>query len=180
MSEQDDRNFMRYLIGLREHDQRAALAALRRGLGKPPGSEPLAYPYVVPKLPDDLRCDDDEAPYYLVGSLFALHPVDTTAGNMGNHLRDLARQTGADEPPPNIERRFVLLLSSHPRDLYKLLQPAVNLLKAGNVPIHWFQLLRDLKYWQHSDSRSDVRREWATSFWRHEHQPSVSPQSNRS
>jgi len=90
---------------------------------------------------------------------------------MGSHLRELAPQTHADELPPNIVRRFVLLLSAHPNDLYKLLQPAVNLLKAGSVPIHWYQLLRDLKRWRYADARSDVRRKWATDFWKHERKP---------
>ena len=171
MSEQDDRDFIYYLKSLSDRDQRGALAALRRGLGKPPGNEPLTYPYVVPKLPNDLRSSEDEEPYYLVASLFALHPLSATEGNMGSHLRELAPQTHADELPPNIVRRFVLLLSAHPNDLYKLLQPAVNLLKAGSVPIHWYQLLRDLKRWRYADARSDVRRKWATDFWKHERKP---------
>lgn len=173
MSEQEDRDFIYYLKSLSERVQRGALAALRRGLGKPPGSEPLTYPYVVPKLPNDLRSPEDEEPYYLVASLYALHPLSATAGNMGSHLRELTRQSGSDEPPPNVERRFVLLLSAHPNDLYKLLQPAVNLLKASNVPINWYQLLHDLKRWHHTDARSDVRRTWATDFWKYEHKSNL-------
>ncbi len=169
MSGQNDRDFIYYLQNLNERDRRGALAALRRGLGKLPGSEPLTYPYVVPKLPNDLRWAEDEEPYYLVASLFALHPMSTIEGNMGSHMRELAPQRGAAELPPNVERRFVMLLSAHPNDLYKLLQPAVNLLKAGSVPIHWHQLLRDLKRWRYADARSEVRRDWATAFWKREH-----------
>ncbi len=176
MSEQDDRDFINYLKSLRERDQRGALAALRRGLGKPPGSEPLTYPYVVFKLPDDLRSPEDEGPYYLVASLFALHPLSTTEGNMGSHLRELVRQAGKDKPPPNVERRFVLLLLAHPNDLYKLLQPAVSLLKAGNVPINWYQLLHDLKSWHYANARSEVRRQWATDFWKNEHKSNSQPE----
>src|SRR5262249_7653030 len=155
----------------KERDQRGALAALRRGLGKPPGSEPLTYPHIVPKLPSGLGRVEAEEPYYLVASLFALHPLFTNEGNMGSHLRELVPPENRDKPPPNIERRFVLLLSAHPNDLYKLLQPAVNLLKAGNKPIHWLRLLRDLKRWHYADARNDVRRDWATAFWKSERKP---------
>ncbi|MBI5033528.1 MAG: type I-E CRISPR-associated protein Cse2/CasB [Chloroflexi bacterium] len=178
MNEEHDHDFINYLQILEKSNNRAALAALRRGLGKPPGSEPLMYPYIVPEL--EAMPVEDEAPYFLVASLFALHPQSARNENLGIHLRKLWRQSGADEPPPNIERRFVMLLAAHPNDMYKLIQPIVNLLKAGTVPLDWYQLLYDLKRWQNPDTRSDVRRAWAYQFWKREAQNKIKSQLERS
>ena len=54
-----------------ERNGRAALAALRRGLGQPPGAAPEASRYVQPALAADAPAYLEDA-YYLVGSLFAL------------------------------------------------------------------------------------------------------------
>src|ERR687886_2267464 len=77
-----------------EGGDRAALAALRRGLGKAVGDAPEMYPYVVPALGDvDER---QERPFYLIASLFALHPSirSRDVGNsvsLGASLLQLAR-----------------------------------------------------------------------------------------
>jgi len=173
-----DKEFIAYLKGLAASDNRGALAALRRGLGKPPGSEPMMYPYIISELP--ALSVKAEAPYYLVASLFALHPVSAPRGaSLGGHLRELWKQSGAEEPPANIERRFVMLLAAHPNDLYKLIQPIVNLLKTGDVAIDWLQLLRDLKRWQDAETRSEVRRAWAYEFWKREPQKQPNSQKER-
>ena len=41
-----------YLKGLAAHEDRGALAALRRGLGRPPGSAGEMHPHVARFLPD--------------------------------------------------------------------------------------------------------------------------------
>jgi hypothetical protein len=46
------RRFVRELVGLELNQQRGALAALRRGLGQPPGVGEM-HPFVVPRLPPD-------------------------------------------------------------------------------------------------------------------------------
>src|SRR5450759_404004 len=61
-----------YLERLRDKDDRGALAALRRALGKPPGEAPEAYPYVVPFLPREVSAWQEQV-YYLVAALFAVH-----------------------------------------------------------------------------------------------------------
>ncbi len=171
MNEEHDKKFIQYLYRLEASNNRAALAALRRGLGKLPGSEPLMYPYIVPEL-EAMRVEE-EAPYYLVASLFALHPLATPRGGLGEHLRALWLQSGADKPPPNIERRFTMLLAAHPNDMYKLIQPIVNLLKTGGVPVDWYQLLIDLKRWQSPETRKRVQRAWAYEFWKPQVKPSL-------
>lgn len=155
--------FAAYLSGLAQREDRAALAALRRGLGKPAGTAPEMYPYIVPWLsPSASRWEEDAV--YLVASLFALHPLswpegDSGARSFGSSFGRLARLTGSEGP----ERRFVALLGCPSEGLPDHLRQAVGLLKSKLVPVHWAQLLRDIRNW--SSERRTVQRRWARDFW---------------
>ncbi len=152
--------FIAYLYSLAADEDRAALAHLRRGLGKPPGAAPEMFPYVVPWLPENPH---REAAYYLVASLFALHPASAAQGNMGDHMA-AARDGNNDQA---LERRFTALLSAHPDDLPNYLRQAVSYLKSKEVPVNWDQLFRDLQFWSHPEYGIQVRKRWATAFWRY-------------
>lgn len=182
-------SFIKQLRELAEQENRAALAALRRGLGRPPGLAPETYPYVVPYLADKPR-PREEAAYFLTAMLFALWhqgkqatpnqttPNETTPSSVqpsptppdfGASLAELrARQAHergqAVEAGDSLERRFVALLSSEWNDLPYQLRQLVNLLRTREVPIDWEQLLRDLQRWD--DPNRQVQRHWARSFWR--------------
>ena len=160
--------FIRYLERLYSENQRGALANLRRGLGKPPGTESLTFPHVIPYLPEGLS-KQQEQPYFLIASLFALHPMSVPNGNFGSHCADLGRARGGEngKPPPNVERRFIALLATPPQSLYRALQPLVNLLKSENIPVCWVRLLKDIQSWNYADGRANVRRAWAREFWKH-------------
>lgn len=60
---------------------RAALAALRRGLGKAPGEAPDVFPVLLPLLPEEQLWPRDESVAYLIASLFALHPLSWPEGS---------------------------------------------------------------------------------------------------
>lgn len=157
--------FITYLEGLAESEDRGALAALRRGLGQPPGTVAAMYPYVVPWLPPDAR-PWQEAAHYLIAALFALYPSPSGGGNLGTSFR----QAQGTEPPSlseerisPIERRFTALLAAHPDDLPHHLRQAVSFLKSKEVAINWHQLFRDIQNWGHPDRR--VQKEWARAFW---------------
>ncbi|HNS52989.1 MAG TPA: type I-E CRISPR-associated protein Cse2/CasB [Anaerolineae bacterium] len=156
--------FVTFLEGLRE--DRGALAALRRGLGQPPGSVASMYRYVVPWLSERPRRTVDAA-YYLVASLFALHPAPGAIGNMGDHFAR-ARDPNAD--PTALERRFATLLAAHPDDLPTHLRQAVSYLRSNEVPVNWHQLLSDVLAWDHPERY--VQQQWARSFWGRPTQPS--------
>ena len=153
---QRDDKFISYLEGLRE--DRAALAALRRGLGQPPGTQPQMYPYVERFLHDQNRYL--EKPYYLLASLFAYHPDPGGTGNMGNHFLQTCDRN-ADNAA--IERRFTALLAAHAEDLHFYLRQAVSFLKSKDMHVNWAQLLKDLRGWNHPDSY--VQHAWARAFW---------------
>lgn len=155
-----------FVTGLEElrDDPRGAgkLAALRRGLGKPPGTAFETYPVVIPCLKRlGAMSRYDEELYYLVASLFALHPQSATEGNLGEHLANLFDPK--DGPSTSLERRFVALLASHPDDLYRTLEQAIKLLRSNNIPVCWHNLVWHLKYWD--DSNHWIQKRWADGFW---------------
>ncbi len=155
MSEKEEHYLIRYLKSLVEKDDRAALAALRRGLGKAPGTEPEMYRYIVPLLPENAYPNQERA-FYLIASLFASHPVSAPKGNLGNHLAQARGENNADA----LERRFTALLSAHSDDLPNYLRQTISLLKSQDVPVNWNQLLKDLLWWN-----DKARKSWATAFW---------------
>jgi CRISPR system Cascade subunit CasB len=150
--------FVAYLQGLAEKEERGALAALRRGLGQPPGTVPAMYPYVVPWLPQEGGAWR-EAPYYHVAALFALHPAAGGSGNLGAAFR-LAR---GDEENEAVERRFTALLAAHPDDLPDYLRQAVGFLRSKDVAIDWDQLFQDIQHWGLPTRM--VQKKWAGAFW---------------
>ncbi len=159
MTEQTIHPFINHLRELAEKENRGALAALRRGLGQPPGSAPEMYRYVEPFL-RSTRSQNQEAAHYLVAALFALHPKPGGVGNLGGHMA-LARSEGGEDA---LERRFTALLSAHPDDLPGYLRQAVSFLKSKEVPVNWNQLFHDLQYWDHEDRW--IQKQWANAFWR--------------
>ncbi len=149
--------FIGYLSNLRE--DRGALAALRRGLGQPPGTVASMYPYVVRWLPKKGHAWQ-EAAYYMVAALFAYHPAAGGVGNMGDHFARVRDPKGDNTA---VERRFTLLLAAHPDDLAFYLRQAVSFLRSREVPVNWAQLLTDILAWDHPDRY--VQQQWARSFW---------------
>ena len=165
MSEESEYRFIGHLEALRERGDRAALAALRRTLGKDPVSAPEAYPIVMPYLPDGAG-ERVERIYFLVGSLFAVHQKswlraepDRSRHDFGASMRILAER----RPGGGVERRFGALLACDEAELSDHLRHAVALLKSEEVPIDWASLLSDLKEWNYE--RRPAQRRWARSFW---------------
>ena len=157
-ADQSQTSFVKYLMGLTQREDRAALAALRRGVGRPPGAAPEMYPLVVPWTSHMYSSEADN--YYLIAALFALHPCNCTEGNMGTTLKALS------QPGDSIEKRFVALLNAHSDDLPSHLRHAVSLARSKEITINWARLLTDLAYWGLPDRF--VQRQWATEFWKRE------------
>lgn len=150
------------LVG-EESTSRAVLAALRRGLGKRPGTCLEMLPFVAGRIPGFIQSARAEEPYYLVASLFALHPRYRNPGaeqeDLGRSLQRLPDHLRSS----SLELRFQALLSAHWEQLHHHLRQVVSLLRSGDTPIDYATLLRDLQYWDHP-SRT-VQRRWARSFW---------------
>lgn len=160
-----DRAFVEYLQGFVEREDRAPLAALRRGLGKEPGEASEMFPYIVPWVRTVTSFRRERA-YYLIASLFALHQRSWPASgnssrttNLGASMAWLARTVESG----SLAKRFVALLNSHEDDLPDHLTRIITLLKAHDIPVDWAQLLHDVQGW-YLLSRT-VQRDWARGFW---------------
>jgi len=175
-----------------DRTNRAALAALRRGLGQEPGLVPEMFSYVRELA--RVR-QEKEGDAFLVASLFGLHPLDWVSAegdrdrrrepwtqNFGNSLARLVaklqdnQRSGPAEPDeraapsstrpspqPGVERRFMALLAADREDIGHHLRSLMGLLRQHDVPVNWLQLLRDLGRWPQPER--DVQRRWARSFW---------------
>lgn len=145
-------------------DDRAALARLRRGLGKKGGTSAM-YRYVVPFLPtsvvDERKWRRIANRHFLIASLFALHPESAGRGSsMGKVFRAMMAES------PSVEKRFENLLSVDADDLDGHLQQAVSLAKSKKVWVDFHQLFDDVKSWDFHDRRVQMR--WAREFWGYE------------
>lgn len=151
-----DYPFISYLESNAEN--RAMLAALRRGLGAEPGDPETAgmFPYVVPWINEWY----EEADIYMIASLFALHPASRSTENLGHHVRALDPTLENDAT----ERRFVQLLRMRRETLEPRLRQQISILKSKDIPVNWHQLFADLRNWD--DPKRYVQRRWAGAFWR--------------
>lgn len=154
--------FTKYLESLHNGDDRAALAALRRGLGRAPGGAGEMHRYIVPRVQGLKEWQEDA--YYIVAALFGLYPSKNWRAadgakretNLGASLAKLKENAGA-------ERRFVALLNSRREDLPEHLRGVISLLKSKEIPVDWAQLIDDINRWDREDRR--VQRNWSRAFW---------------
>ena len=149
--------FIGYLKGLEKRQDRAALAHLRRGLGKPPKTAMEMFPYLGRFLSHDAK-PNYENTVFIVAALFAYYPdAKNTSGNLGASLRELK------ENSDSIEKRFVALLNAEAEDLPYYLRQIIGLLKSNAVAVNWERLFKDVQNWN-SDKRF-VQQKWAEQFW---------------
>lgn len=157
ISDVDDR-FVSHLEALRE--DRGAMANLRRGLGKVPGTVAEMHPLLLPWLPSGIPRQREDA-CYLLAALFGSYP---SSGGQGTRTLGASFRRLANRPDSaSIERRFVCLLNAHADDLPGHLRHAVSLLKSEEIPVDWRRLLTDIRHWDHPDRW--VQRRWARDFW---------------
>jgi CRISPR system Cascade subunit CasB len=147
-----------YLEGLAAAEDRGALAALRRGAGKTPGTEVRTFPHVVPWIPEADQGTARAWPYFVVASLFALHPIGRERGGFGASMRQLPGNESLDA-------RFRSLLNAHVDDVPGHLRHAVSQLATNGIGVNWQQLLWDLQHWTHPDRWTQLQ--WAKEFWAH-------------
>ena len=166
--------FIQWLYGLALANDRARLAALRRGLMLDRHHLYELYRVIPPQFLDGASMADAER-RTLLAALFASHPLHfperasdgpVRRRNLGHSLRLLADQhRGEDgvELPETLKRRMDILLSAHADDVLAHLQHVIRLLKAAEIPVDWEQLLWDLRGWD-QDSQP-VQWDWSRSFY---------------
>jgi CRISPR system Cascade subunit CasB len=155
-----DEKFISYLEKFVRDENRAALAHLRRGLGKDSATATEMFPYISGWTANLTRRDENA--YFLVASLIGLYP--TNSWKSEEKFNNLGRSFSfLKEDSDSIEKRFVALLNSETEDLPNHLRQIVSLLKSKEAPINWLQLLKDIKFWEIENS--NVQRNWAKGFW---------------
>jgi len=158
--------FAEYLESLYERDDRAALASLRRGLGRAPGEAGEMHRYVVPRV-QGLNVWQEDA-YYTVAALFALYPGRSwrATGEAAKRETNLGASLGVlAQESPSVERRFIALLNARAEELPHHLRNIISLLKSSKkeIRVDWAQLIEDINRWNRDDRR--VQRKWSRAFW---------------
>jgi CRISPR system Cascade subunit CasB len=151
-------------LDLVEGGNNAALAAFRRGLGKPPGAVPELLRWLSPWTAT-LGLRDAEV-CLLVASLFALYPGEGTGGNIGWTCAALRTGLAGNA---GLEDRFVALLHCRRDDLPWHLRRLVALARENAVAVDWAQLMADIRHWDHPERF--VQLAWAHTFWGEEPAP---------
>lgn len=153
----------RFVGALRRlRDDRGKLAALRRGLSASTVMD--AWP-VVAQLGGEIG-QPGESVFVDVAALFATHPEDSSARNLGETCRAIALADVSDGTlPESYERRFRRLLASgDPSDLSGQLRGWIRLAANKGVGVNFESLFADLWYWRwYAD---EIRVNWARAFWR--------------
>lgn len=156
-TKKEDR-LIRYLKNLEKPPKdSAALAHLRRGLGKPPKTAMEMFPYLGQFLSHETKPRYENA-VFIIAALFAYYPdAPPNVGNLGASLRQLKDESDS------IEKRFVALLNAEAEDLPYYLRQIIGLLKAKEIAVNWQLLFEGVQFWGNDNRR--VQRDWARSFW---------------
>jgi len=169
----------KYLASLvtEESRDRAKLAALRRGLGRPDGWDPQLASIVNPRITDISNKKQEEI-CYQVSALFGLHPVSwprsddeterhanrTFGRSLHLYAVDRAKEGGTlEDIKQPLDRRMMALLDANSDDVFDHLRYAVSLLRGTEIPVDWGKLMMDLERWDDPDRH--VQRAWSRSWW---------------
>jgi CRISPR system Cascade subunit CasB len=162
---------------LRDHRDPAAVAALarlRRAAGKPPGAmlDILEYTTDEQFLGGGDEPSRLEHAAHLAMTLFAVHQqsrgerMHRRGQGLGTALRAL--HTGdPTKPPAPLTRRFRMLGTADSfSELTYHLRGAVQLLRAGGVPLDYGLLADQLVTWQWPQGPARVQLRWGREFYR--------------
>jgi len=146
------------------------LAALRRGVGKEPGTVPAMWRFYS-TLDESGRVTAELAAEHLALTLFALHqrslaePVHRQGVGLGTAVANL-RDSGRFSEEA-VERRFVAAaMAESLGELGVHLRGLVSLLRAlPQQGLDYNRLYRDLLDWQRPSRRAAVRRRWGGQFY---------------
>jgi CRISPR system Cascade subunit CasB len=159
----EDQPLVKMLHELKRKEDRAALAALRSGVGKAPGEAPRMFPFVSRFLPDGISVGPRVQAVFITASLFAKHPDSGGSGTLGHALRTATSKHGEE----GVTSRLTAALDADPEDLSHHLTGLVSLCESAGVPINWNQFLWDVRdlLGDDEDRRNRTRLQWAKGFW---------------
>ena len=165
--------------------QKAALAELRRGLGKAPGEEPKLWGAFLAELPTGLYGMDGEPSrgewaVYTALTLYALHqqgrkpntePVNQEGVRLGQAVAALVEydESGKREESSWERVRRRLIVAASAQDIGELayhLRALVRLLRDAGQPLDYPALAKELYLWQTPRGIERIKLQWAEDFYR--------------
>ena len=166
--------------------QKAALAELRRGVGKEPGEDPGLWGAFLLDLPEELYGKDGkpsraEWAIYITLTLYALHqqgkdPAADSVSAEGEDLGKAAAGLAQDQDDRDrILRRFsAMVTAADMRELSHHLRGLVQLMKARGIRLDYPALAEDLYWWQVPSRTNQVKLKWGQGFYGAFRAPSTS------
>jgi CRISPR system Cascade subunit CasB len=148
----------------------ADLAALRRGIGREPGSVPAMWPYYTTLDPEGHLTRQLRAEHVAL-TLFAVHqqslPTPVHQAGIGLGKAVLALRDSEKFSPAAVDRRFAAAATATTLDeaAHHLRGLVRQLRQVQHGGFDYTQLWRDLVAWQSPDRVGRVRRRWGTQYF---------------
>ena len=158
---------------------KAALANMRRGIGKIPGDIPELWGMLFENLDDSMMSRNtekgpswEEWALYISLTMFALHQqgkdiekecMHKPEESLGKAIRKLVKD---EESENRVLRKFnVLATSIGMQEIQHHLRGIIQLLSANSVPLDYIKLAYDLYRWQTPDGPQQVRLQWGQDYY---------------
>lgn len=154
---------------------RAALANLRRGVGRIPGEMPELWGLLFDGLPEELmsaggRPTASEWAVYISLTLYALHqqsqnrPVHEAGVSLGCAVRKMVTK---DEDMERIKRRFdAMVTADSMTEIAYHLRGLIKLMRVPLITLDYGALCSDLYWVQYRDRAPGVKLRWGQDFYR--------------
>jgi CRISPR system Cascade subunit CasB len=149
----------------------ADLAALRRGIGREPGTVPEMWRFYTTLVATGVVTNRLRAEHTAL-TLFGVHqqskttPMHQTGHGLGTALRAVRRSDKFSEQA--VDRRFTAAATATSMaELALHLRGLVALLHDHDIdqPLDYTQLFRDLNDWQYPQNQGRVRRRWGSQYF---------------
>jgi len=166
---------------------RAALANLRRGIGRKPGELPQIWNILFDEMPEDMYGKGDapssaEWAVYTALTLYALHqqsrdihtdnqnqPNISLGGASARLVKCLDDRERAENRTDNRERiwkrLYAICTADSMQEISYRLRGLIQLLRAEGIALDYPQLAKDLYRYQFSEGAAKVRLGWGQDFY---------------
>lgn len=149
----------------------ADLAALRRGIGREPGTVAQMWPYYTTlndegEMTGELRAEHTALTLYAVHQQSRPRPMHITGIGLGRAVRALHSGEHGKFSQEAVNRRFAAAATAtSPAELAMHLRGLIAQLHTIGHGLDYSQLCRDLVDWQDADRVGRVRRRWGRDYF---------------
>lgn len=162
-------------------ENRAALANLRRGVGRDPGELPQLFGIILMDMPEKFMSEKgvatkEEWSCYIALTLYALHQQGNEMANQPMHTEEKINlgaamwELASSYEDSNAEQRMLqrmrmLSTSADMKELSYHLRGVIQLLKSKGIQVNYGILAADLYELQCLDGKKRVHLRWGQSFF---------------